>query len=112
AGEFAFPAEASLRQVLDVLRTARPVQRRVTIPEGLTVAQIVAVLDRTDGLVGQVDPPTEGTILPETYAFEYGATRAGIVERAKAAMDRAIAEAWEGRAEGLPLATPRELVIL
>lgn len=112
AGEFAFPAQASLRQVLDILRTARPVQRRITIPEGLTAAQIVAVLDRTEGLTGSVAAPSEGTILPETYAFEFGATRASILERARAAMDKAVAETWAGRAEGLPLATPRELVIL
>ena len=34
--EFAFPAHASLREVLTVLRTARPVQHHLTIPEGLT----------------------------------------------------------------------------
>ncbi len=112
AGEFAFPAQASLRQVLDILRTARPVQRRITIPEGLTAAQIVTLLDRAEGLVGSVEAPTEGTILPETYSFEFGATRASIIERARAAMDKAVAETWAGRAEGLPLATPRELVIL
>ena len=40
ASEFACPAHASLKQVLNILRTARPVHHRFTIPEGLTAAQI------------------------------------------------------------------------
>ena len=39
AGELAFPAGASPRQVLQVLRAGKPVQHYVTIPEGLTAAQ-------------------------------------------------------------------------
>ncbi|MFM8616455.1 MAG: endolytic transglycosylase MltG, partial [Alphaproteobacteria bacterium] len=52
AAEFAFPAGASLKQVLEILREARPVQRRVTIPEGLSALQIQALLDKTEGLMG------------------------------------------------------------
>jgi UPF0755 protein len=40
AGEFAFPAHAALSDVLTILRTARPVEHRLTIPEGLTARQI------------------------------------------------------------------------
>ena len=112
AGEFAFPAGASLAEVLAVLREARPVQRRLTIPEGLTAAQIVDLLERAEGLTGAMPPLAEGAILPETYAYQWGDTRAAVLRRAKAAMDAALAEAWDQRAEGLPLATPREALIL
>src|SRR4051812_25329625 len=60
AAEFAFPAGASLEQMLGVLRGARPVQRRLTIPEGLTARQIVAILREAPGLVGEVTAPEEG----------------------------------------------------
>ena len=40
AGEFAFPAHAPMREVLAILRTARPVQRRITFAEGLSAQQI------------------------------------------------------------------------
>jgi UPF0755 protein len=112
AGEFAFPAGASLEQVLRVLREARPVQRRLTIPEGLSARQITALVDRTEGLTGEVPPIGEGTVLPETYAFTYGDTRASVVRRAEQAMAQALAEAWAQRAEGLPLASPRAALIL
>lgn len=112
AAEFSFPAHASLAEVLRILREARPVQRRLTIPEGFTARQILALLERTEGLVGEVPPIEEGALLPETYAFQWGDSRAGIVRRAEAAMAQALAEAWERRAEGLPLATPREALVL
>ncbi len=112
AAEFAFPAQASLRQVLDILRHARPVQRRVTIAEGLTARQIAALLERTEGLTGEVPQIDEGALLPETYSYQWGDNRAGIVRRAEQAMTRALAEAWNGRADNLPLATPREALIL
>ncbi|MEO3470294.1 endolytic transglycosylase MltG [Roseomonas sp. CAU 1739] len=112
AAEFAFPAGAPLSEVLRILREERPVQRRLTIPEGLTAYQIRALLDRTDGLTGETPAFDEGALLPETYAFEWGETRAAIVRRADAAMDRALAEAWAARAADLPLANPREALIL
>jgi UPF0755 protein len=112
AAEFAFPAGASMAAVLDILRHARPVQRRLTIPEGLTAGQILALLDRAEGLAGTAAAPAEGMVLPETYAYQWGDDRATLLRRAEAAMLVALAEAWDRRAEGLPLATPREALIL
>lgn len=112
AAEFAFPAGASIEEVLRILREARPVQRRLTIAEGLTAHQIRALLERTEGLTGEIPSFGEGEVLPETYAFEWGETRAAMLRRADAAMERALAEAWAGRAPGLPLASPRDLLVL
>lgn len=112
AAEFAFPAGVSLEEVLRILRQERPVQRRLTIPEGLTAHQIRVLLDRGEGLTGEAPPFDEGALLPETYSYEWGETRAAIVRRADAAMDRALAEAWAGRVPELPLATPREALVL
>lgn len=112
AAEFTIPAGASIRDILGILRHARPVQRRLTIPEGLAARQVAALLDRTDGLSGEVPAIAEGSLLPETYAFQHGDTRASIVRRAQAAMDAALAELWAQRAPNLPLASAREALIL
>ena len=112
AAEFAFPAHASIRQVLAILRTAHPVEHHLTIAEGLTAQQIVGVLDHADALTGEVRTIDEGAFLPQTYDYEYGADRAAIVARAKAAMDKDLAAAWADRAPGLPLASPRDALIL
>ncbi|CAA9255068.1 MAG: FIG004453: protein YceG like [uncultured Craurococcus sp.] len=112
AAEFAFPPGASMAQVLGILRQGRPVQRRVTIPEGLTARQIAAILGRTEGLTGELPVFAEGVVLPETYAYAWGDSRAALFRRAEAAMLQALSEAWAARAANLPLATPREALIL
>jgi UPF0755 protein len=112
AAEFAFPAHGSLRQVLAVLRSGKPVVHRLTIPEGLTAKQIGSLLSAAETATGQVDTPAEGSLLPRTYDYEYGTPRTALAARAQAAMDRALDEAWTTRALGLPLASPRDALIL
>ena len=112
AAELAFPAAASLRQVLTILRTAHPVQHQITIPEGLTAAQIAVLVEHAAALSGDAPVPDEGAVLPQSYAFELGATRAVLLERAEAAMRRTLDKVWAERAEDLPLASPRELLTL
>jgi UPF0755 protein len=112
AAEFAFPAHASIRQVLAILRTAHPVEHHLTIAEGLTAQQIAGVLAHAEAMSGAVRPIEEGSVLPRTYDYEYGAQRSEIVERAKAAMDKDLAAAWADRAPGLALSSPRDALIL
>ena len=112
AAEFAFPAHASIRQVLAVLRTARPVQHHLTIPEGLTAQQIAAVLTHAEAMTGEVSAIEEGSFLPQTYDYEFGADRAGLVARGKAAMDKDLAAEWADREPGLALSSPYEALIL
>lgn len=112
AGEYLFPAHGSLREMLQVLREARPVQRRLTIPEGLNASQIAALINAAEGMTGDVPALEEGAVLPDTYAYQWGDNRAGLLRRAERAMRQALADAWEKRAPDLPLATPREALIL
>ncbi len=112
AGELEFPAAASLRQVLAVLRTGRPVQHRLTIPEGLTATQVALLIDRAPALEGDPAVPEEGRLLPETYAYERGTPRVALVERGRAAMDRALERNWAARSAAVPLDTPRDALIL
>ena len=112
AGEFTFPAHASVADVLNILRTARPVQHKLTIPEGLTAAQVALLLDRTDALQGDTPVPPEGSVMPLTYVFERGMPRAALVERATRDMDRALQDTWDTRDDGLPLASKQDMLIL
>jgi UPF0755 protein len=112
AAELAFPAQASLREVLTVLRTARPVEHHLTIPEGLTARQMTALLDHADALGGSATVSDEGAVLPDTYAYEHGTTRASLLARAEAAEAKTLAAAWADRDPGLPLTSPRAALIL
>ena len=112
AAELAFPAHASLRDVLVVLRTAKPVEHRLTIPEGLTSVQIAALVQHAEAATGTVTPPPEGSVLPQTYSYEHGTPRGELLARGQAAMEQALSAAWAARAPDLPLASPLDAVIL
>jgi UPF0755 protein len=88
------------------------VQHHLTIPEGLTAPRIIALLAHADALTGPDVPIAEGSLLPQTYSYVWGTPRAAIAARAAAAQDRALEQAWAHRAPDLPLATPREALIL
>lgn len=112
AGEYLFVAHGSARDALRVLQSAEPVVRRITVPEGLTVAEIGMLIGAAEGLDGEMPPLEEGTLLPETYHYSWGDTREGVVERMRKLMDAVINELWLQRAPDLPIATRREAVIL
>jgi len=50
--------------------------------------------------------------LPETYHFHYGDSRTAILQRMREAMRETLAELWPERAQGLPIKSPEEAVIL
>ena len=89
------------------------VQRRLTVPEGTTTAEVVELVRKTDALTGDITLDVkEGDLLPETYFYSRDDTRDGLLLRMKEAMDKTLDEAWRKRAAGLPLANRREALIL
>jgi UPF0755 protein len=56
--------------------------------------------------------PEEGSLLPETYLFTRGETRAHLLGKMAEAQKAYLDQLWPGRAEGLPFHTMREAVIL
>jgi UPF0755 protein len=112
AAEFEFPPKATIADVLTILRTAKPVEHKITIVEGLTAKQIAGLLMASEPATGVIAVPPEGSVLPQTYAYERGMAREAILKRAQSAMDKELAAAWAARASNLPLASPRDLLIL
>ena len=112
AGEFAFPAHVTVGEVLVILRTARPVAHRLTLPEGLTARQITHLFDAADAATGRTPAIGEGSVLPQTYFYPRGTARAALVERAHAALEAALAAAWAKRVPDSALKTPRDALIL
>lgn len=113
AGEFAFPAGSSMREAAALLASGRTVVHRLTVPEGLTSIEIVALLAAAEPLAGEISTvPPDGALLPETYHFHRGDSRESVLERMRQSMDQALAELWQTRDESLPLASPEEALIL
>ncbi len=113
AGEYEFKAHSSLRDVVATIVEGKVVPHQVSIPEGLTSQQIVTRLLADDVLTGDIkEIPPEGSLLPDTYNFTRGVTRAQMVRRMQQAQQRVVEEVWDHRAPDLPLKSPDQLVIL
>ena len=127
AGEYQLVAGTRPRELLALLASGNVIQYRFTIVEGWTFKQLSEVL-LADAMLGAVldagkisawlealDPPLthpEGWFLPETYLYTRGDDALDILRRAHDATRRALADAWAGREENLPLDSPYELLIL
>jgi UPF0755 protein len=112
AGEYAFPSGASLGEVLKRIRRGEVVRHRVTVAEGLTSQQVVAILNANPVLTGSVPTPPEGSVLPETYDVVRGEERSAVLQRMMDARDKLLAQLWAKRQPGLPLETPGQAVTL
>ena len=86
---------------------------QITVAEGVTSWQIVDSLRKADFLSGELDVvPDEGTLAPGSYEAKRGTDRAGLIEEMTSRQATILAEAWAGRAEGLPYDTPEEALIM
>lgn len=113
AGEYAIPAGASMANVLDILKTGKAILHKLTIPEGLSVTEALKRITTHETLTGAITlTPTEGSLKPDTYLFERGQTRDDLIKKMIAAQIETLDRLWESRAEGLPVTTKEEVLIL
>ena len=84
AGEFAFRPGMSAWAILTQLQYGRPVQRLVTIPEGMPSVLVHERLMRVPYLTGAIEVPVEGSVLPDTYSYRRGESRAAVLRRMQA----------------------------
>jgi UPF0755 protein len=112
AGEYAFPAHASEAQVMDMLVAHKTLEHRITIAEGLTSDAAVALVTADPVLTGPVPVVPEGSLLPETYLFERGTTRAEILARIHKAQEALLAQLWPKRKAGLPFTSQEDALKL
>jgi UPF0755 protein len=113
AGEYKFPAHLTGREVMEMLRQGRTVVHHLTIPEGLTTEEVLVRVAEAPALVGDLPPaPGEGMLLPETYNYSWGDSRAALVRRMAKAMAETLAQLWAERTPGLPYATPEQALTL
>lgn len=113
AGEYLIPKAASMRQIIDILRSGQSIQYGITIPEGLTSFQIVQRLREVDVLAGEIRQiPPEGSLLPDTYRVTRGTGREAVVLIMQRAQRRVLEDAWKRRQPNLPLRSADELLVL
>lgn len=112
AGEFVIPPRASNSDVLSILTGGKTVQRMVTIPEGMPSIMVHERLMANDRLKGSIPVPAEGSVLPDSYAFEKGESRAAVLLRMQTAMKKTMDELWPARSKATVVKTPQEALAL
>ena len=112
AGEFVIPAKASNADILSILTDGKTVQRMVTIPEGMPSIMVYERLMANDQLTGSISIPAEGSVLPDSYAFDKNEPRAAVLKRMQGAMTKTMAELWPERSPNAMVKTPLEALTL
>jgi UPF0755 protein len=113
AGEYAFPPQVSMARVMEMLVEHEAIEHKITVAEGLTSDMATALVNADTVLVGPpATAPEEGAILPETYLFERGTTRAQLMARMVKSRTDALTQLWAKRQAGLPFKTPQEALIM
>lgn len=114
AGEYLFTKKSATAEVLAKIQEGRTVVRKFTVPEGWTVAQVVAGLQEIECLTGAIETiPLEGSLLPETYFYAYGDDRQSLLNRMQAAMTENLQQLWQQRqSDDQIIQTPQMALIL
>ena len=112
AGEFEIPKGMSGSAVLDLLQHGQPVQRLVTVTEGMPSIIVQEKLAAIPYLTGAAPLPPEGSVLPDSYGYKRGESRAAVVQRMQAAMTKTLDALWAKRKPTCPVNSKQEAVIL
>ena len=112
AGEYRLLARQSQSDILKDLQGGKTLQRKITVAEGVPSVLVHEALMKADGLIGEVAVPAEGSVLPDTYAYNRGETRAAVLARMQKAMRDYLAQAWARRKPGIAVTTPTEALTL
>ena len=112
AGEYAVPAHASTFDILAMIRAGRIVHHFITVPEGLSSAQVADLLNANPVLSGEAPAAEEGWVMPQTYDAERGQDRADVVAQMVAAQKKLVARLWAERRPGLPYKTPEQALAM
>jgi UPF0755 protein len=112
AGEFEIPRGMGGAAILDLLQHGRPVLRLLTVTEGMPAVVVEEKLAANTYLAGPTPSIDEGSLLPESYGYQRGETRAAVVGRMQQAMQKTIAGLWPSRSKDCPIDTPEQAVTL
>jgi UPF0755 protein len=112
AGEFKIPRGMGGAAILELLQHGRPVLRLITVTEGMPSIIVTEKLASNPYLSGPLPAIPEGSVLPDSYGYERGQTRASVVQRMQVAMTRTLDRLWPERSTDCPIVTTDQAVIL
>ena len=109
----AFDPVEGATDVYDEVRAERDTRYRVSLAEGVTSWQVVEALKSADFLEGSAEEvPDEGSLAPDSYEVTAGTAKTELLEEMATRQAERLETAWQNRAQGLPVSTPEEALIL
>lgn len=103
AGEYYFSGYINIQDIIRKLTNGDIVIHKITFPEGLTNAEIVAKLNKIENLTGNItNYYEEGYLLPESYNYIYATPKQEIIDRMYNSMKLFLDKLWNQRQEDLP----------
>jgi UPF0755 protein len=127
SGEYQLFAGESAQQVWNRLAAGEVKRYQLTIIEGMSIREIVALLHSHDALDYDITGDTpielaqqlnidtasaEGWLAPSTYYYHRGDSALSILHRANDLMDQWLQEAWENQSDRAAVTTAYEALIL
>ena len=127
AGSYELEAALTPLELLDILTKGRGSQNEISVIEGWTFNQLRATLNTNSTVrhdtatlseaeimqrLGATGGQAEGLFFPDTYYFASGTSDLNVLKRAYQTMQKHLQENWETRAQGLPLESPYQALIL
>jgi UPF0755 protein len=127
AGEYRLVPGVTPKTLIEQFVAGDVVLHALTIPEGWTFRQALAVIQSNPHVkvelkgvpeaallarLGLQDKRAEGLFFPDTYRFARNTSDREILVQAHARLERELAAAWAARAADLPLESPYEALIL
>jgi UPF0755 protein len=127
SGRYAVERGITLRTLLNKLKSGDVLLERLTIPEGISFAEMRSVLAAATELrqdsakmnaaellraVGASESHPEGLFAPETYLYDPGASDLDVWRQAYRMQSKALEAAWAARSSDLPYKNPYEALIM
>ena len=112
AGEVRIEKGMGGAAVLDLLQHGRPVQRLITVTEGMPSILVEEKLAAVPYLTGANPTIAEGSVLPDSYGYQRGESRQAVAARMQSAMARTIDQLWPKRSTDCPIVMKEQAIVL
>ena len=112
-GEYMIPKTSSIKEIVEKIVSGVSVQHTITIPEGLSTASIVALVNSNHRIKGDlINNTDEGVLAPNTYNFDITTNKVDLLMKMRDEQKKIVNSAWNTRTPGLPLKNTLELLVL
>ncbi|MAT88874.1 MAG: branched-chain alpha-keto acid dehydrogenase subunit E2 [Aestuariivita sp.] len=108
-----FELATDAQKAFEELLQTSGMRHRIALAEGVTSHRVVETINQIEILSGSIlDKPLEGSLSPKSYELRQGDDRTALLLKMQVSQTAHVRDAWLDRAEGLPLTSENDALIL